>query len=120
MQQSEPVNFASGERTPPQDEVVTSQPDNRTEPELTIVPRPHYRWYDKLAAVMAAIFCFEVGLFLLVYPWVTEWEPGTAFFPVWFRQLWDNPAFRGALSGIGALNIWISFIEVFRFRRFSN
>ncbi|MDZ4800961.1 MAG: hypothetical protein SGI92_22610 [Bryobacteraceae bacterium] len=112
MQQSEPANFeTSGDVNPPELQATT---------ELAVVPKPHYHWYDKLAAVMAAIFCFEVGLFLLVYPWVTEWEPGPGFFPLWFRQLWDNPAFRGALSGLGVLNIWISFVEVFRFRRFSN
>ncbi len=90
-------------------------------PELTVVPRPQYRWYDKVGAVMAAIFCFELGLFLLVYPWVTEWEPAVGgVFPEWFRTLWASFWFRGALSGLGALNIWISFVEVFRFRRFSS
>jgi hypothetical protein len=116
MQQSEPANFASGDLNPPEPPPTPDPPTT----ELTVVPKPQYRWYDKLAAVMAAIFCFEVGLFLLVYPWVTEWEPGPGIFPLWFRQLWDAPAFRGALSGLGVLNIWISFVEVFRFRRFSN
>lgn len=112
MQQPEPEQSEQPELQP-----VAPVAD---QPELTVVPRPQYRWYDKVGAVMAAIFCFELGLFLLVYPWVTEWEPGPGFFPVWARELWDNPWFRGALSGLGVINIWISFVEVFRFRRFSS
>jgi hypothetical protein len=31
--------------------------------------------------------------------------------------VWDSPYFRGALSGLGVVNIYISLAEVFRFRR---
>jgi len=83
------------------------------------VPRPNYRWYHKLGAVMAAILCFELGVFLLVYPWAGEWEANAWVIPWWGRELWNDPFFRGAVSGLGLLNIWISFAEVFRFRRFT-
>ena len=81
---------------------------------------PKYRWYHKMAGVMAAIFCFELGVFLLVYPWASEWDVNYfAFLPVWARGFWSSPYFRGAVSGLGILNIYISFVEVFRLRRFS-
>jgi hypothetical protein len=81
---------------------------------------PKYRWYHKVAGVMAAIFCFEVGVFLLVYPWASEWDINYfAFLPMWARGVWSSPYFRGAVSGLGILNIYISFVEVFRLRRFS-
>jgi hypothetical protein len=35
------------------------------------------------------------------------------------RNLWDNPYVRGAVSGLGIVNIYISFSELFRLRRFS-
>ena len=105
MQQPDPVDIRA--------DVPTPAP-------LEVVPRPKYSWYHKLTAVMGAIFCFEIGVFLLVYPWASDWQPNAMVFPLWARQLWQNPWFRGALSGLGALNIWISFIEVFRFRRFSS
>lgn len=83
------------------------------------LPHPVYRWYHKLGAVAASVFCFELGVFLLIFPWVTEWDLNAAFLPLWSRTLWTNPFFRGAVSGVGLLNIYISVIEVFRLRRFS-
>jgi hypothetical protein len=81
---------------------------------------PRYRWYHKMAGVMTAIFCFELGVFLLVYPWASEWDLNyLAFLPIWARSVWSSPYFRGAVSGLGILNIYISFVEVFRLRRFS-
>src|SRR4051794_32803630 len=97
---------------------VEVRADGAPSPALQIVPRPQYQWYHKLSAVMAAIFCFEVGIFLVIYPWVSDWQPNAMIFPLWARQLWSNLWFRGALSGLGVVNIWISFTEVFRFRRF--
>jgi hypothetical protein len=86
----------------------------------TLVPRPAYRWYHKAAAVMTAIFCFELGVFLLVFPWVSEWNVSySSLLPPWAREWWLNSYFRGAISGLGLLNIYISFVEVFRLRRFS-
>jgi hypothetical protein len=84
-------------------------------------PRPGYRWYHKLAGVMAAIFCFELGVFLLVFPWIDDWSVNYyPFLPLWAHSLWISPYFRGAVSGIGLLNIYISFSEVFRLRRFAS
>ncbi len=80
-----------------------------------------YRWYHKMAGVLAAIFCFEVGVFLLIYPWASDWDVNyLAFLPLWARSLWASPYFRGAVSGLGLVNIYISFVEVFRLRRFSS
>jgi hypothetical protein len=33
------------------------------------------------------------------------------------RTIWENAYFRGALSGLGLVNIYISLGEVFRLRR---
>ncbi|MEJ7609402.1 MAG: hypothetical protein WKF37_24790 [Bryobacteraceae bacterium] len=79
-----------------------------------------HRWYHKIASVMTAIFCFELGVALLIFPWIESWS--TSYFgylPSWARGIWLNPYFRGAISGLGLLNIYISFLEVFRLRRFS-
>ena len=79
-----------------------------------------YRWYHKLAGLFAVIFCFELGVFLLVCPWASEWDLNYfSSLPLWASTVWASPYFRGAISGLGVLNIYVSFIEVFRLRRFS-
>lgn len=81
---------------------------------------PRYKWYHKLAGLFAVIFCFELGVFLLVFPWASDWD--LSYFsslPLWASGVWASPYFRGAISGLGVLNIYVSFVEVFRLRRFS-
>jgi len=79
-----------------------------------------YRWYHKAGAVLFTIVCFELGVFLLVFPWMDSWSLNyfASFQPAW-RDVWLNPYFRGAISGLGLVNIFISFVEIVRLRRFS-
>lgn len=81
--------------------------------------RPAYRWYHKAGAVATAVFCFELGVFLLIYPWLDDWTLNAGMIPFWARDVWASPWLRGAVSGLGVLNIYISFLEVFRLKRFS-
>jgi hypothetical protein len=80
-----------------------------------------YRWYHKLGALLLVIFCFELGVFLTVFPWLQTWDIN------WFstyspaaHELWVNSYFRGALSGLGLANVYIAILEVARLRRFSS
>lgn len=79
-----------------------------------------YHWYQKAAAVLYVFFCFEIGVFLVLFPWLDLWSRNyfSALSPAW-SELWSNPYFRGAVSGIGLIDIGISFAELFRLRRFS-
>lgn len=82
-------------------------------------PSP-YRWYHKAGALLLAIVCFALGVFLLVFPWLDFWEAN--YFATWnhtLQQLWRNPFFRGAISGLGLVNIFVSFIEIVGLRRFA-
>ena len=36
-----------------------------------------------------------------------------------FRMWWNNLYLRGAVSGIGMVNLYISLVEAFRLKRFS-
>jgi hypothetical protein len=84
-------------------------------------PAPAYTWHHKLLGLLAVIVCFELGIFLIVFPWASDWDLNYfSSLPLWFQNVWRSAYFRGAISGIGVLNIWISFIEVFRLRRFSS
>lgn len=113
----EPANVSSGPQTPSDPAGTGDTPDHGLS--LLQPRRTPFRWYHKVAAIMTAIFCFELGIFLLIYPWVNEWDVNASVIPAWGRTFWTSAWFRGAVSGLGLLNILISFSEVFRFRRFS-
>ena len=84
------------------------------------VPRPTYHWYHKMSAVVFITFCLEIGLFLLIFPWTEYWD-GNYFSSLMpqMKNYWDNLYVRGAVSGLGVVNLYISFVETFRLRRFA-
>lgn len=96
---------------------MNPEPQTPVSQEEAVAPR----WMHKLAAVVFCIFCLELGVFLLVYPWLGHlWDRN------WFLRLrpdWEpfllSQQFRGAISGLGVLNLIIAFIEIFRLRRFA-
>ena len=88
--------------------------------ELAAVPAPRYRWYHKMAAVLFITFCLEIGAFLLIFPWTEFWESNYFSSVLPFAQRhWDNMYVRGAISGLGVVNLYICFGEILRLRRFS-
>ncbi len=74
-------------------------------------------WIHKGFTVLFIVFCLELGLFLVVYPWTVPWKVNfiPALAPV-FRPLWMNGYFRGAVSGLGMLNLWVALVEIFQLR----
>jgi hypothetical protein len=102
---------------------VSSQASNGNPPGPSgpvFVPPPVYRWYHKMWAVLLITFCLEIGLFLLIFPWTDFWQGNyfSVLVPEW-HQYWDNLYLRGAVSGLGVANLYISVTEIFRLRRFS-
>lgn len=79
-----------------------------------------HRWYQKLTGVLYVILSFEIGLFLVFFPWSEFWKPNWLgnWSPEW-GLIWANPYLRGAVSGLGLVNIVYSIMETFRLRRFS-
>lgn len=83
-----------------------------------ILEPARHSWGHKLGVILFVIVCFEVGVFLLVFPWTQQWEGNTlANLIPWLRPYWTNSFFRGALSGLGMLNVYISLGELMRLRR---
>lgn len=84
------------------------------------VERPVYQWYHKVTAVLFITFCIELGLFLLILPWTEYWDGNffASVIPEW-HQYWTNMYVRGAVSGLGVADLYISFIEIVRLRRFA-
>ena len=60
------------------------------------------------------------GCILLIVPWTDSWDGN--YFSGLVPQLqhyWGNIYVRGAVSGLGLVNLYISLVEMFRLRRFS-
>jgi len=72
------------------------------------------RWHRRVLGFCLVIFALELGLFLLVLPWRPAWELN--WIPAHFPDLdgiWQNGFFRGAVSGLGILNIYVALAELF-------
>jgi len=89
------------------------------EPRDPHVAPPGPGWFQRVGAVLFIIFCFELGLFLLIYPWTGAWQdnyfswalPGTV--QTTWHTFWNNSYVKGAVSGLGLINVWIAIAEVF-------
>src|SRR4051794_29187464 len=99
----------------------SSVPETAARPAL---PVTNSTWFRKLAAIVFVIFCFEIGLFLLIYPWTDAWTDNTlsrmarGAWQVPWQRIWNDSYFRGAISGTGILNLWIALTELWAmFRR---
>jgi hypothetical protein len=85
------------------------------EPPSTPKTSRFLKWHQRVLGFCLIIFAFELGLFLLVFPWLRSWN--MSWVPVHspeFAELWVSPYFRGALSGLGLLNIYIALAELLR------
>ncbi|MEQ1949180.1 MAG: hypothetical protein ABL995_18450 [Bryobacteraceae bacterium] len=63
----------------------------------------------RIWAICFTIFCLEIGAFLTVFPWLQAWDLN--HFPTIFPallDLWADPYFRGAISGLGIVNLTIA------------
>ena len=94
---------------------------NAPDPVAAEPPRPEperLSWYQRFGVLLFVIFCFELGMFLLIFPWLHAWDVSWfATASAWSHELWLNPFFRGGLSGLGLVNIYISLLEIGRLRR---
>jgi hypothetical protein len=94
----------------PQDEAV---------PVSEEAPKPRRTWQSRLLSICFAIFAFEIGLFLVIFPWMDDtWDINyfQAVIPV-LHDIWGDPYFRGAVTGLGLVNIYIACQELIRLLR---
>ncbi len=73
------------------------------------------RWQKRVLGFCFALFALEVGLFLIIFPWRDSWDLN--WVPLQnakLRLIWMSPYFRGALSGLGLVNIYVGLAELGR------
>ncbi len=72
-------------------------------------------WHRRVLAFCLIVFVFEIGVFLVVFPWLNNWD--LSWLPAHsprFSNIWMSRYFRGALSGLGLLNIYVALVELFK------
>ena len=73
------------------------------------------KWHHRVLAFCLIVFAFELGVFLVVFPWLSNWD--LSWIPVHsprFSDIWMSRYFRGVLSGLGLLDIYIALAELVR------
>jgi hypothetical protein len=72
-----------------------------------------------LASAALIALCTAMGLFLLVFPWSALWESNYYLLRVpALLDCWRSPYLRGAVSGLGVVNLFFALVDMVRFRRF--
>ncbi|MCY4597554.1 MAG: hypothetical protein OXC19_22480 [Bryobacterales bacterium] len=68
-----------------------------------------------LTRVVIQLFCVELGLILLLLPWTLLWD-NNFFFSLQpqYSRFWLSNELRGAVSGIGIVNLWVAIGELAR------
>ncbi len=71
---------------------------------------------NKLLFCIYVLYCFEVGVFLVVLPWMGLWEQNSLLESYsYLRSVVLNNFFRGAISGLGVVNLVLGVWEVAHF-----
>jgi len=85
------------------------------EPAASPAPRPRPRRIAWL--VVFVIFCLELGFLLIILPWTQFWTSNSLVAGVqWLRPLLENNFVRGAVSGLGVLDLWIGIAALVSYR----
>ena len=73
---------------------------------------------NRLLAAAFILFCFEIGVFLVFVPWSALWENNflLGYVPL-LRGVILNNFFRGAVSGLGVIDVLIGLTELTYFVR---
>jgi hypothetical protein len=73
--------------------------------------------WKRILYFVFTLFAVLIGLFLMALPWSSLWERNIvlSLLPSLRPALLSN-FFRGALTGLGLVNIWVGFSYLWRFR----
>ncbi len=81
-------------------------------------PRSRGRiWARRLFMVVLVLFCIELGMALVVLPWLSVWTANSLVqsYPQ-LQSFLGNYFVRGAFTGLGLIDIWIGVWEAVHYR----
>jgi len=76
------------------------------------------KWHRVVLNICLIVFAGELGFCLLFLPWLSSWD--MSYIPVHnpkLSDIWMSPYFRGLLSGLGLLNVYVALAETGRLIR---
>lgn len=80
----------------------------------------------KLTIIFFILICFEIGLLLVILPWMDRPSWSENFLLVWTIEKLNWPSLghfissayvKGAITGVGLLNIWLGIREAINFKK---
>ena len=91
--------------------VSDSSPGPRLVPDVQGYVEP--RWSRRLKLVLFVLVCVEFGMFLVVIPWYKDVWMGNPLFqgrPL-LRSVMTSNFARGAVSGLGLVDLWMGICQ---------
>jgi len=81
----------------------------------------------KITVIVYIVISFEIGILLLLLPWSSWWHDNFFLYFIsgklhapWVATFLTHKAVRGAVTGIGVLNILAGIYDIFTFRESVN
>jgi hypothetical protein len=80
----------------------------------------------KLTIIFFILICFEIGILLVLLPWLSypSWNENYLLFLLadklhlsGLSRLMTSGYARGAVTGLGLLNLWIGIVEIINFKK---
>lgn len=96
---------------------ISPSPDEPTA-ESKRYPRRHGVGVTWVWQILYILYCLEVGVFLILLPWLSIWDSNYLIYryPV-MQPLVTNPYLKGAVLGLGIVNVLIGIQEIVQFRK---
>lgn len=75
-------------------------------------------WLQRVFVIVYVLFCIELGLVLVALPWMSSYWFSGGFLSQWpqLQRMLQSGFVRGAVSGLGLLDIWLGIVEAVRYR----
>lgn len=81
-------------------------------PQPPALPPSRELWKRRIFLVLEVLFFLEAGLILLITPWTRIWTENPLLdISFTLRQIGESGFLRGAVSGLGLINLWIAFVD---------
>ncbi|MBI2682862.1 MAG: hypothetical protein HYX26_06545 [Acidobacteriales bacterium] len=74
-------------------------------------------WLERMKLAVRVMFFIELGMLLVLLPWTPLWTNNSLLSTHLSLREWLNLGFvRGAMSGLGLVNIWFGIYEAVHYR----